>query len=135
MFDAGFFLKKYFAPADVQIHTHMCYSDFDQIIEEIEKMDADVISIEASRSRGDIIKAFETYKYKRQIGLGVWDIHSPATPTIEAMKEVVNRSIAQIPKENFWVNPDCGLKTRKWEEIEKPLMQIIEAANALRADV
>ncbi|MBN1524857.1 MAG: 5-methyltetrahydropteroyltriglutamate--homocysteine S-methyltransferase [Spirochaetales bacterium] len=121
-----------YAPSDVQIHTHMCYSDFDEIIAEIEKMDADVISVEASRSRGEIIKAFESYKYKRQIGLGVWDIHSPVTPTVEAMKEVVTRSIAQIPAENFWVNPDCGLKTRKWEEIETPLRQIIDVAGDLR---
>ncbi|RPJ04923.1 MAG: 5-methyltetrahydropteroyltriglutamate--homocysteine S-methyltransferase, partial [Spirochaetaceae bacterium] len=121
-----------FAAPDVQIHTHMCYSDFDEIIAEIERLDADVISIEASRSRGEIIKAFETYKYSRQIGLGVWDIHSPLPPAKESMSDVVSRSIKQIPRENFWINPDCGLKTRKWKEIEAPLTMITEVARELR---
>jgi len=115
-----------------QIHTHMCYSEFGEIVKEINDMDFDVISIETTRSRGDIIKSFEKANFKRQIGLGVWDIHSPAVPNVENMKEVVKRALKVIPKENFWINPDCGLKTRNWEESLKSLKNLITLSKDLR---
>lgn len=115
------------APA-TQIHTHMCYSEFGEIIEYINEMDFDVISIEASRSRGDIIKAFETIDFKRQIGLGVWDIHSPSVPPVAQMKDIVRRVLKIIPETNFWLNPDCGLKTRGWPEVEASLVNMVQCS-------
>jgi 5-methyltetrahydropteroyltriglutamate--homocysteine methyltransferase len=115
-----------------QIHTHMCYSEFGEIIGKIADMDFDVISIEAARSKGDILESFEKIKFDRQIGLGVWDIHSPAVPTAEDMKNVVRRALKVIPKENFWINPDCGLKTRKWEESKASLKNMMSSAEELR---
>jgi len=115
-----------------QIHTHMCYSEFGEIVEEIDNMDFDVISIETTRSRGDIIESFEKIDFKKQIGLGVWDIHSPAVPTKDNMEEVVQRALKVIPKENFWINPDCGLKTRDWEETKASLENLVATASELR---
>lgn len=117
---------------ETQIHSHMCYSEFNDIIKEIAAMDFDVISIEASRSRGDIMEGFERAGFDRQIGLGVWDIHSPAVPTKEAMRATVERALKVIPKENFWINPDCGLKTRGWEETTKALQNMVAVARELR---
>ncbi|MDP2652801.1 MAG: 5-methyltetrahydropteroyltriglutamate--homocysteine S-methyltransferase [Candidatus Omnitrophota bacterium] len=115
-----------------QIHTHMCYSEFGEIVDQIGKMDFDVISIETCRSRGDIIRSFEKIRFNRQIGLGVWDIHSPAVPGMEQMREVVGRALRVIPKENFWINPDCGLKTRDWPETTASLKNLVALANELR---
>jgi 5-methyltetrahydropteroyltriglutamate--homocysteine methyltransferase len=115
-----------------QVHTHMCYSEFGEIVDEINKMDFDVISIETTRSRGDIMKSFEKIDFKRQIGLGVWDIHSPAVPSTAEMKEVVRRALKVIPKENFWINPDCGLKTRGWAETRESLKNLVALAGELR---
>lgn len=115
-----------------QIHTHMCYSEFGEIIEYINQMDFDVISIEAARSKGDIISSFEKINFQRQIGLGVWDIHSPAVPSVERMLDVVKRSLQKIPKDNFWLNPDCGLKTRQWPEVKQALANMVAAAQRLR---
>ena len=117
---------------ETQIHTHMCYSEFGEIIKQIDAMDFDVISIESTRSRGDIIKNFEQINFKRQIGLGVWDIHSPAIPTVDQMKQVANRALKVIPKRNFWINPDCGLKTRGWPETEASLKNLVTLASQLR---
>jgi 5-methyltetrahydropteroyltriglutamate--homocysteine methyltransferase len=97
-------------------------------------MDFDVISIEASRSRGDIIGFFEKIDFKRQIGLGAWDIHSPAVPTVEEMKNIIKRSLRKIPKENFWINPDCGLKTRDWPETKMALKNLVETAKKIRKE-
>ena len=120
---------------ETQIHTHMCYSDFNDIIEQIYEMDFDVISIEASRSKGEIIEAFERFgKWDRQIGVGVYDIHSPAIPTKEEMKAVMLRVMKVLPKELLWVNPDCGLKTRKWEEVIPALKNMVEMAKELREE-
>lgn len=122
------------APAEAQIHTHMCYSAFDEIIAEIDKLDADVISIEAARSGGRIVEAFESIGYKRGIGIGVWDIHSPRSPDKERMRAVIERALEKLPRESVWINPDCGLKTRKWNEIGEPLAAIPELARELRAE-
>ena len=119
---------------ETQIHTHMCYSEFGEIMEYILQMDFDVISIEASRSKGDIIESFEKVNFDRQIGLGVWDIHSPYVPTVEEMKAIVERALRVIPKENFWVNPDCGLKTRRWEEVIPALRNLVKLAQELRQE-
>jgi 5-methyltetrahydropteroyltriglutamate--homocysteine methyltransferase len=121
------------SPPEAQIHTHMCYSAFDEIMGEIERLDADVISIEAARSRGEIVAAFEAVGYGRGIGVGVWDIHSPQAPLAAEMREAVERALRKLPCENIWVNPDCGLKTRKWEEIDAPLSAIPKLAADLRA--
>jgi 5-methyltetrahydropteroyltriglutamate--homocysteine methyltransferase len=110
----------------------MCYSEFNEIIDEIEKMDFDVISIEATRSGGEVIGAFEKTAFSRQIGLGVYDIHSTAVPDTDAIEAVVRRAIEVIPRENFWINPDCGLKTRAWEEVMPSLANMVAAARALR---
>ncbi len=116
-----------------QIHTHMCYSDFSEIIPYINRMDYDVISVEAARSNGGIIASFEGINFKRQIGIGVWDIHSTAVPSVERMIDVVRRSLAKISQKNFWLNPDCGLKTREWPETEKALNNLLETARVLRS--
>jgi len=115
-----------------QIHTHMCYSEFGEIMAYVDAMDFDVISIESTRSRGDVIAAFERLDFKKQIGIGVWDIHSPAVPSVEDMKAIVERALKVIPKENFWINPDCGLKTRDWPEVNTSLKNLVTLAHGLR---
>ena len=110
-----------------QIHCHMCYSEFNEIVNEINQLDFDVVSIECSRSGGEIIEAFENIDFKRQIGLGVWDIHSPAIPTKDDMVKILKRALRVIPKSQFWINPDCGLKTRGWEETEESMKNMVEA--------
>ncbi len=120
--------------AQTQIHTHMCYSEFGEIMEYIVKMDFDVITIEASRSRGDILDSFEKINFDRQIGLGVWDIHSPVVPTPGDMKKTVERAIKVFPKENFWINPDCGLKTRDWPEVGASLKNMLTVTGELRSE-
>lgn len=122
------------AYASTQIHSHMCYSEFGDIIPQIHAMDFDVISIEASRSRGDVVESFENAGFDRQIGLGVWDIHSPAVPPKEEMKETVERALKVVPKTNFWINPDCGLKTRGWEETTASLRNMVSLAQELRQE-
>jgi len=117
---------------DTQIHTHMCYSEFSGIIESISALDADVISIETSRSHGEIISAFETNTYDKEIGLGVYDIHSPRVPSKEEMKQNINRALKTIKPSQFWINPDCGLKTRKEEETIEALKIMVEAAKEVR---
>lgn len=117
---------------ETQIHTHMCYSEFNEILENIYAMDSDVISIEASRSKGEIIEVFEKLNYDHQIGLGVYDIHSPRIPSVEEMEEIIERSIKVIDKNLFWVNPDCGLKTRGYAETTPALKNMVLAANKLR---
>jgi len=117
-----------------QIHTHMCYSEFGEIVDKINDMDFDVISIETTRSRGDIIESFEKINFRRQIGLGVWDIHSPAVPSVDDMKAVAKRALRVIPKENFWINPDCGLKTRNWEETNLSLKNLVTLSKQLRSN-
>ena len=115
-----------------QIHTHMCYSEFNDIINNIADMDADVITIETSRSQMELLNAFEKFEYPNEVGPGVYDIHSPRIPTKEEMVELIKKASKVLPKENIWVNPDCGLKTRSWEEVKPSLVNMIQAAKELR---
>ncbi|MCU7557894.1 5-methyltetrahydropteroyltriglutamate--homocysteine S-methyltransferase [Macrococcus capreoli] len=117
---------------ETQIHTHMCYSQFGKIIHAIKALDADVISIETSRSHGDLIKDFESITYDLGIGLGVYDIHSPRIPTEEEITTAINRALNEIDRSLFWVNPDCGLKTRKEEEVVAALTTLVSAVQKLR---
>ncbi len=116
-----------------QLHTHMCYSDFGEILDQILKMDFDVISIEASRSRGELIDSFRESGFDRGIGLGVWDIHSPIVPSNEAMKGVIERAMKFIPRQNIWINPDCGLKTRNWKEVKESIRNMVDMAKEMRS--
>jgi 5-methyltetrahydropteroyltriglutamate--homocysteine methyltransferase len=115
-----------------QIHTHMCYSQFNDIIDAIAAMDADVISIETSRSRMELLEAFRSFKYPNEIGPGVYDIHSPRIPEIEEMRDLLSLARARVGDGQLWVNPDCGLKTRKWEEVRPALVNMVAAARQLR---
>ncbi|UTA70320.1 5-methyltetrahydropteroyltriglutamate--homocysteine S-methyltransferase [Emticicia sp. 21SJ11W-3] len=117
---------------ETQIHTHMCYSEFNDIISSIAAMDADVITIETSRSQMELLKAFADFKYPNEIGPGVYDIHSPRIPTVEEMVSLLDKALEVIPARNLWVNPDCGLKTRGWQETEEALKNMIEAAKRMR---
>jgi len=116
-----------------QTHTPMCYSEFNQIIDAIGAMDADVISIETSRSKMELLDAFKSYKYPNEIGPGVYDIHSPRVPSPEEMIDLLKQARNRIADEQIWVNPDCGLKTRKWEEVKPALVNMVEAAKAIRS--
>jgi 5-methyltetrahydropteroyltriglutamate--homocysteine methyltransferase len=122
------------ANPQTQIHTHMCYSEFGEIIDKINALDFDVILIEATRSKGDIIKNFESINFVKQIGLGVWDIHSPVVPSIQDMEKIIARASKTLHKENFWINPDCGLKTRQWPETMSALKNLIQLAQNLRTN-
>lgn len=118
---------------ETQIHTHMCYSEFNDIIKAIADLDADVITIETSRSDGELLQAFEQFNYPNDIGPGVYDIHSPNIPEVQTMVNLLKRAAREIPVERLWVNPDCGLKTRRWPETEAALARMVEAAKILRA--
>lgn len=118
-----------------QIHTHMCYSEFNDIIDSIAAMDADVITIETSRSQMELLDAFAKFNYPNEIGPGVYDIHSPRVPTVDEIIQLLEKALKVIPARNLWVNPDCGLKTRKWPETEAALRNMISAANLLRESV
>ncbi len=120
------------AKPETQIQTHMCYSDFGEIIKYILELDFDVLLIEATRSRGAILNAFKDSSFRKQIGPGVWDIHSPAVPTVKDMRKIIDVALKFIPKENLWLNPDCGLKTRGWKETELALKNLVELAKNLR---
>lgn len=115
-----------------QIHTHMCYSEFNQTIGAIAAMDADVITIETSRSRMTLLDAFETFDYPNDIGPGVYDIHSPNIPSVQDIVDLIEKAAAKIPLAQLWVNPDCGLKTRTWDEVEPALVNMVEATKILR---
>ncbi|QBG49077.1 5-methyltetrahydropteroyltriglutamate--homocysteine S-methyltransferase [Verrucomicrobia bacterium S94] len=117
---------------ETQIHTHMCYSEFNTILQEIAAMDADVISIEASRSDMELLQAFETFHYPNDIGPGVWDIHSPRVPSVTEIRTLIENALKVIPKEQLWINPDCGLKTRGWPETRQALRNMVEATTAVR---
>lgn len=118
-----------------QIHTHMCYSEFNDVIESIAAMDADVITIETSRSDMALLDAFEAFDYPNDIGPGVYDIHSPRVPEVAQMVDLLRKAAKRIPAERLWVNPDCGLKTRGWPETEAALIHMVAAARQLRAQL
>ncbi|MCD0463898.1 5-methyltetrahydropteroyltriglutamate--homocysteine S-methyltransferase [Flavobacterium sp. ENC] len=120
---------------DTQIHTHMCYSEFNDIIQNIADMDADVITIECSRSQMELLDAFADFKYPNEIGPGVYDIHSPRVPSSEEMVKLLEKAADVIPADQLWVNPDCGLKTRHWDETKKALIEMVAAAQEMRTAV
>ncbi|PPS40400.1 5-methyltetrahydropteroyltriglutamate--homocysteine S-methyltransferase [Chroococcidiopsis sp. TS-821] len=123
------------AKPETQIHTHMCYSEFGDIIQHIERLDADVLSIENSRSNNETLFEITNAGYKHQVGNGVYDVHSPAIPSTEQMVQQLKMGVANLPNEQIWVNPDCGLKTRRWEEVIPSLKNMVEAAKIIREEV
>jgi 5-methyltetrahydropteroyltriglutamate--homocysteine methyltransferase len=120
---------------ETQIHTHMCYAEFDDIAEAIAELEADVISLEASRSRMEAIDTVKSGGIGSDVGPGVWDIHSPRVPSVEEMAALLRRAMDVLPPERLWVNPDCGLKTRGWEETRASLGNMVEAARLLREEL
>ena len=118
---------------ETQIHTHMCYSEFNDIIEAIGAMDADVISIETSRSKMELLDAFKSYRYPNEIGPGVYDIHSPRVPDVGEMADLLALARQRLSDVQLWINPDCGLKTRSWEEVRPALVNMVAAARHLRS--
>lgn len=119
---------------ETQIHTHMCYSEFNDIISAIADMDADVITIETSRSDMELLDVFDQFKYPNEIGPGVYDIHSPNIPSVDSMVNLMKKASERIPAKRLWVNPDCGLKTRSWEEVRPALVNMVEASRRLSAN-
>ncbi len=118
-----------------QIHTHMCYSEFNDIIKTIEAMDADVISIETARSGNELLKVFKKVGYKQEVGPGVYDIHSPRIPSVAEITKQIKLLLEVLPKEQLWINPDCGLKTRKWDEVKPSLINMVEAVKQVREEL
>ncbi|WP_298220350.1 5-methyltetrahydropteroyltriglutamate--homocysteine S-methyltransferase [Halothiobacillus sp.] len=123
------------APKDVQIHTHMCYSEFNDIIESIAALDADVITIETTRSNMKLLDAFSDFHYPNAIGPGIYDIHAPQIPTVEEIEPRVRLALEKIPAERLWINPDCGLKTRGWAEVIPSLEAMVAVAHKLRQEL
>jgi 5-methyltetrahydropteroyltriglutamate--homocysteine methyltransferase len=119
---------------EVQIHTHMCYSEFNDIMPAIAALDADVISIETSRSDMELLDAFVDFQYPNEIGPGVWDIHSPRVPSADDMHALLKKAAEVLPADRLWVNPDCGLKTRNWPEVEASIAHMVEAAREMRSE-
>jgi 5-methyltetrahydropteroyltriglutamate--homocysteine methyltransferase len=117
---------------ETQIHTHMCYAEFQDIIGAVAQMDADVISIETSRSQMELLDTFARHRYPNEIGPGVYDIHSPRIPTRDEMVNLLRKASRVLSPMQIWVNPDCGLKTRRWEEVKPALIAMVEAARAMR---
>jgi len=115
-----------------QIHTHMCFCEFNEIIEAIAELDADVISIESSRSEMELLEAFRTFKYPNEVGPGFYDIHSPRVPSAEEMIGLLKKALQVLPRKQVWVNPDCGLKTRGWPEVQESLTNMMLAARKTR---
>ncbi|MEC5320911.1 5-methyltetrahydropteroyltriglutamate--homocysteine S-methyltransferase [Brenneria populi subsp. brevivirga] len=128
----AFRLNAAVARDDTQIHTHMCYCEFNDIMDSIAALDADVITIETSRSDMELLESFEEFEYPNEIGPGVYDIHSPNVPSVEWMEALLRKAAQRIPAERLWVNPDCGLKTRGWPETRQALANMVQAARRLR---
>ncbi|MFZ4834965.1 5-methyltetrahydropteroyltriglutamate--homocysteine S-methyltransferase [Rouxiella sp. Mn2063] len=129
----AFKLNAAIAKDDTQIHTHMCYCEFNDIMDSIAALDADVITIETSRSDMDLLDSFKEFEYPNEIGPGVYDIHSPNVPSVEWIEDLLRKAADSIPAERLWVNPDCGLKTRGWTETREALANMVTAAKNLRA--
>jgi 5-methyltetrahydropteroyltriglutamate--homocysteine methyltransferase len=123
------------AKKETQIHTHMCYSEFNDIIKTIEAMDADVITIETARSGNELLKIFAKVGYKAEVGPGVYDIHSPRVPSVSEIKNQIKLLLEVLPKEQLWINPDCGLKTRKWDEVKPALKNMQKAVEEIREEL
>ena len=123
------------AQPQTQIHTHMCYCEFGDIIKDIERLDADVISIENSRSNNQTLREITEGGYSHQVGNGVYDIHSPVVPTTEQILQQLRTGVANLPVKQIWVNPDCGLKTRRWSEVIPALKNMVEATKVLREEI
>lgn len=121
------------AKKETQIHTHMCYSEFNDIIKTIEAMDADVISIETARSGNELLRIFQSVGYKQEVGPGVYDIHSPRVPSVDEMAKQIKALLEVLPQKQLWINPDCGLKTRRWEEVKPSLKNMVEAVKKVRS--
>ena len=131
----AFKLNAAVAQDGTQIHTHMCYCEFNDIMDSIAALDADVITIETSRSDMDLLEAFKEFEYPNEIGPGVYDIHSPNVPSVEWIEALLRKAAQNIPAERLWVNPDCGLKTRGWPETEAALVHMVSAARQLRTEL
>jgi 5-methyltetrahydropteroyltriglutamate--homocysteine methyltransferase len=129
----AFRLASSIARDETQVHTHMCYAEFNDIMEAIGEMDADVISIETSRSQMELLDGFARYRYPNEIGPGVYDIHSPRVPTVDEMLTLLRKALGVLKPEQLWVNPDCGLKTRSWQEVLPALTAMVVAAMRLRS--
>ncbi len=123
------------AKPETQIHTHMCYSEFGDIMPHIQRLDADVLSIENSRSNNETLWQITNAGYKHQVGNGVYDVHSPVVPTVEQMVNQLKAGMANLPLQQIWVNPDCGLKTRRWQEVIPALKNMVQAAKLLREEI
>lgn len=119
---------------ETQIHTHMCYCEFNDIMDSISDLDADVITIESARSKMELLEIFKKFDYPNEIGPGIYDIHSPNIPSEEEIIQLLQRASKYIPVERLWVNPDCGLKTRTWKEIRQALTNMVNAAHKLRKE-
>lgn len=117
---------------ETQIHTHMCYADFREILPAVAEMDADVLSIECSRSGMELLSAFRELRYPNGVGPGVYDVHSPRVPSAEEIEARIRKALEFVEAGRLWVNPDCGLKTRRWEETEPALRAMVEAARRVR---
>lgn len=120
------------AANETQIHTHMCYAEFGEILDAVERMDADVLSIEAARSQMELLGAFTNRQYPNGIGPGVYDIHSPRVPSVEEIESFIGKALDVFRPEQLWVNPDCGLKTRRWKEVGAALRNMVAAARHIR---
>ncbi|CAJ0992559.1 5-methyltetrahydropteroyltriglutamate--homocysteine S-methyltransferase [Pantoea sp. Nvir] len=131
----AFRLNAAVAKDETQIHSHMCYCEFNDIMESIAALDADVITIETSRSNMELLEAFKKFQYPNEVGPGVYDIHSPNVPSVEWMENLLCKAAQSIPKERLWVNPDCGLKTRSWIETRQTLANMVKAAKKLRSKI
>jgi len=129
----AFKLSSCVAEDETQIHTHMCYCEFNDILPSIAALDADVITIETSRSHMALLDGFADFKYPNEIGPGVYDIHSPRVPSVDEMTHLLKCACKVIPLSKLWVNPDCGLKTRGWEETEAALRNMVEATCIIRS--
>jgi 5-methyltetrahydropteroyltriglutamate--homocysteine methyltransferase len=121
--------------SETQIHTHLCYSEFGEVIEAIDALDADVTSIEAARSRMELLSEVGAHRFGGDLGPGVWDIHSPRVPSTEEIMVLLRAAMAALPAGRLWVNPDCGLKTRTYAEVRPALANMVAAAVALRAEI
>jgi 5-methyltetrahydropteroyltriglutamate--homocysteine methyltransferase len=132
---AAFRVASSVAADETQIHTHMCYAEFRDILDAIASFDADVISLETARSQMSQLSSFEGSGYANEVGPGVWDVHSPRVPEVAEIVELLHRALAAFGPEQIWVNPDCGLKTRTWDEVEPALRNLVAAARLVRHEI